>query len=141
MIWATPLLPLPACSPAGQATVEPASSVHTPPAAVLRKLVKLEVVPELSDRWATVMAVDGSFAPGLSVAMSAAFHILIWPRKILAVVVGESCRLATPSKCSETVIGAATVGQDGNGPVYLLPLAAATVASVRQESDVTPCRS
>src|SRR5438477_4240839 len=98
MIWATPLLPFPACSPAGQATVEPASSVQAGPAAVLRKLVKLEVVPELSERWATVTAVDGSFTPGLSAAMAALFHVLIWPRNILAIVVGESCRLSTPDR-------------------------------------------
>src|SRR5436305_14756693 len=98
MIWATPLLPLPACSPAGQLTVEPASSVQAGPAAVFGKLVKLDVGPELSERWATVMAVDGSFTPGLSAAMSAAFHVLIWPRKILAIVVGESCRLVTPDR-------------------------------------------
>src|SRR4051794_27214630 len=98
MTWATPLLPFPAWSPAGQFTVEPASSVQAGPAAIFRKFVKFDVVPELSDRWATVMAVDGSFTPGLSAAMSAAFHVLIWPRKILAIVAGESCRLVTPDR-------------------------------------------
>ena len=98
MIWATPLLPLPACSPAGQATVEPESRVQAGPAAVLRNEVKFEVVPELSERWATVIAVDGSLTPGLSAAMSAAFHVLVWPSKILAIVVGESCRLSTPER-------------------------------------------
>src|SRR5581483_7029508 len=111
MIWATPLLPLPACSSAGQFTVEPASSVQSEGAAILRNVVKFDVVPELSDRWATVIAVDGSFTPGLSAAMSAAFHVLTWRSKILAMVAGESCRPATPLRWYETVIGAATVGK------------------------------
>src|SRR5581483_8037701 len=141
MIWATPLLPLPACSPAGQLTVEPASSVQAGPAAIFRKFVKFDVVPELSERCATVMAVDGSLTPGLSAAMSAAFHVLIVPMKILAIVAGESCRLSTPVRWNETVIGAATVGKYRNGPLYLATSAAATVASVPAKSTMPPWRS
>src|SRR5579872_4445841 len=111
MIWATPLLPLPACSSAGQFTVEPASSVQSAGAAVFRKFVKFDVVPELSDRWATVIAVDGSFTPGLSAAISEAFHVLILRSKIMAIVAGESCRPSTPLRWYDTVIGAATVGK------------------------------
>src|SRR5581483_197207 len=111
MIWATPLLPLPACSSAGQFTVEPASSVQSPGAAIFRNVVKFDVVPELSERWATVMAVDGSLTPGLSAAISEAFHVLIWRSKILAIVGADSCRPSTPLRWYETVIGAATVGK------------------------------
>ncbi len=98
MIWATPLLPLPPCSSAGQLTVEPGSSVKTVGLAALRNLVKFSVVPEPSDRWATVMAVAGSLAPGLSAAIALSFHVLIWRRKILAIVSGDSARLSTPSR-------------------------------------------
>src|SRR3954463_7725980 len=89
-IWATPLLPLPAWVSAGQFTVEPEASVQAPGAAAFRNLVKFSVVPDPSDRWATTMAVEGSFTPGLSAAMALSFHVLIWRRKILAIVSGDS---------------------------------------------------
>src|ERR1051325_759161 len=93
MIWATPLLPLPPWVSAAQLTVEPESSVQTPGAAAFRNLVKFSVVPDPSDRWATTMAVDGSFTPGLSAAIALSFHVLICRWKILAIVSGESWRL------------------------------------------------
>src|SRR3982751_2416475 len=90
-IWATPLLPFPPWVSAGQLTVEPESSFHTPGAAALRNLVKFSVVPDPSDRWATTMAGEGSLAPGLSAAIALSFQALISRWKIFAMVSGDSC--------------------------------------------------
>src|SRR5687767_8060863 len=117
-IWATPLLPLPACVSVGQFTVDPESSFHTAGLAALRNLVKFSVVPEPSDRWATTIGVDGSLAPGLSAAIALSFQVLTSRWKILAMVSGDSCRLSTPVTLYETVIGAAIVGKYMNGPLY-----------------------
>src|SRR5947208_5153837 len=90
---ATPGLPLPAWVSAGQFTVSPAPSVHTPGAAAARYLVKLEVVPEPSARWATVMGLLGSLVPLLRAAMAGSFHVLTWRWKILAMVLASSTSL------------------------------------------------
>ena len=110
-IWPTPGLPWPACWSAGQLTVEPVPSVHAVGAAAARKPVKFCVVPELSARCATVIAVDGSFTPGLSALIAASFHVLISPWKIFASVSAESCSFFTPDRLYDTVIGPATVGK------------------------------
>ncbi len=47
------------------------------------------VVPEPSERCATVIAVSGS-APGLSFAIAASFHLVILPRKLAESVSGVS---------------------------------------------------
>ena len=62
---------------AGQLTVEPVPSVQTVGAALVRKLVKLAVVPELSQRCTTVIVVLGSFAFGLSALIAASFQVVI----------------------------------------------------------------
>src|SRR5262249_21730154 len=96
MICATPVLP---CAPwvsDGQFTVLAAPSVQTPGAALLSQVVKFCVVPELSERCATVIDVLGSFALGLSAAIAGSFHVLIWRWKIFAVVSAESWRFFTP---------------------------------------------
>src|SRR4051794_28116682 len=95
-IEATPPLPLPACVSAGHCTVEPDCNVHTVGAAATRNFVKLSVVPELSDRCATTIGVDGSLAPGLSAAMAGSFQVVTWRWKILAIVSGLSCSSSTP---------------------------------------------
>src|SRR5260221_8387739 len=110
MIWATPAFPFPPWVAAGQLTVLPESRVQVEVAA-LRNFVNCSVVPDPSERWATAMAVAGSLAPGLSAAIALSFQVLIWAWKILAMVSGESCRLSTPVRLYETVIGAATVGK------------------------------
>src|SRR3954469_25181980 len=68
--WATPALPLPACVSAGQFTVSPAPSVHDDGAAAARYLVKFDVVPDPSERCATVIAVAGSLVPEFKEAMA-----------------------------------------------------------------------
>src|SRR4051794_37315374 len=91
MIWATPWFPAPAWVSAGHSMVEPLFSFHVFGAAATRYWVKLSVVPDPSERWATVMAVDGSLASGLSAAMAGSFHVLMSRWKILATVSGDSC--------------------------------------------------
>src|SRR5439155_12524123 len=104
MICATPGLPLAPCVSDGHATVEPLPSVHEVGAATARKWVKFWVVPEPSERCATVMGVLGSLAFGFSCLISTASHVLIWREKILAIVSAESCSF-TPGRLYDTVIG------------------------------------
>src|SRR3954466_13350682 len=111
MICATPALPLPPCVSAGQLTVDPVSSVHVVGAAIFRYPVKFWVVPEESERCATVMFFDGSLASGFSALMAGSSHVLICSWKILAIVSASSFSLSTPDRLYETVIGAATVGK------------------------------
>src|SRR5690348_7814826 len=96
MIWATPALPLPAWVSPGQLTVSPASRVQSAPPDDFRNLVKLLVVPEPSERWATTIAVLGRVTPGLSAAMAASFHVLTVRLMILASVGPLSWSLSTP---------------------------------------------
>ena len=85
-MFATPALPLPPWVPDGQLIVELAPSFQSAGAALVRKVVKFCVVPELSDRRATVMFVLGSVAFGLSAAIAGSFHFVIVSWKILAIV-------------------------------------------------------
>ena len=107
---ATPELPVAPCVPSGQLTVEPLPRVQSDGAALVRKLVKLAVVPELSLRCTTVIVVLGSFAFGLSALIAASSHVVIAPEKILAIVSAESLSF-TPPRLYDTVIGATTVGK------------------------------
>src|SRR5687767_782308 len=141
MIWATPLLPLPAWVSVGQLTVEPESSFQIDGLAALRNFVKFSVVPDPSDRWATTMAVAGSFAPGLSAAIALSFQVLISRWKILAMVSGDSWRLSTPETLYETVIGAATVGKYRNGPLYFATSSVLTSPSEPAQSTTPVWRS
>jgi hypothetical protein len=45
-----------------------------------RKLAKLNVVPEPSERCTTLIAASPSFRPGLSAASAGSFHFWILPR-------------------------------------------------------------
>src|SRR5438105_13961138 len=111
MIWATPALPLPPWVSAGRLTVDPASSVQVGDAA-LRYLVKFSVVPDESDRWATVIPLDGSLASGFRALMAGSSQVLICRWKILAMVSASSLSLSTPVRLNDTVMGAATVGKE-----------------------------
>ena len=83
-----------------QFTVSPLPSVQSVGSTSVRNFVKLLVVPEPSARCATVIAVDGSVTPGLSAAIAASFHVLIFSEKILASVVPLSCSLSRRSGCT-----------------------------------------
>src|SRR5438128_4744498 len=91
---ATPGLPLPATSSAGQFEVSPAVRVNTPGAAAVSHFVKLEVVPDASERWTGEIFVDGRLALGLSALMAGSFHVLICSWKILATVGPSSTNLS-----------------------------------------------
>src|SRR3954453_23854518 len=73
-------------------------SVHTPPEAAFRYLVKLSVVPDSSERKNTWISSAGSVAPSLTAAIAAPSHVAISPRKILAVVAASSTSSSTPSR-------------------------------------------
>src|SRR5262245_50715274 len=70
--------------------------VQSVPAAAVRYLVKLSLVPELSERCTVRIGVAGRVTPELSAAMAGSFHLVILPEKILASVAGENCRLLAP---------------------------------------------
>src|SRR5262245_59519132 len=108
---ATPELPVAPCVLDGQLTVEPLPRVHDDGAALVRKLVKLAVVPELSLRWTTVIFVLGSLADGLSALIAASSHVVMAPEKILAIVSADSFSFDTPDRLYDTVMGATTVGK------------------------------
>src|SRR5215216_4426400 len=110
-IWATPWLPLPPWVSVGHSTVEPDFSVHALGAAATRYLVKFSVVPEPSERWATVTSVEGSLTPGFNAAMAGSSHFLIWRWKSLAMVSASRVRSFTSPRLWETVSGAAVVGR------------------------------
>src|SRR6478609_5816640 len=110
MIWATPALPLPAWA-LGHCTVSPAVRVKVEAAALARYLENAEVVPEPSERTATVTAVLGRVAPGLSAAIFGSFQVVMVPAKMAPSVSAESCSSSTPFTLYDTVIGAATVGK------------------------------
>src|SRR4051794_29684892 len=57
-----------------------------------RKLVKLPVVPDSSERWQIVMSVAGRLVPAFWRAISGSFHFLTLPRKMSAAVAPSSFR-------------------------------------------------
>src|SRR5688572_4366456 len=52
----------------------------------LRKVLKLKLVPELSERTQAVIAAFGSFTPGLALAMAGSLQRFSVPAKILPIV-------------------------------------------------------
>src|SRR6478735_1564304 len=115
MIWATPALPLPAWA-LGHCTVSPAVRVKVEAAALARYFENAEVVPEPSERTATVTAVLGRVAPGLSAAIFGSFQVLMVPMKMPARVSADSSSSLTPLRLYDTVMGAATVGKYSGPP-------------------------
>src|SRR6478752_2565101 len=83
----------------------PGAAVHTFGAAAARYLVKFSVVPDSAERKETLLAVAGSVTPGLTLAMAGSFHVVIWPRKILAGTSGVRMSLSTPFSLYATAIG------------------------------------
>src|SRR5262249_51513464 len=68
----------------GQLTVIPAPGpVFHAALTALKCWVNTNVVPLLSARRTTVIAVAGKFAPGLGWAMIGSFHLVICPKRIL----------------------------------------------------------
>src|SRR5262245_15012504 len=80
-------------------------------AVLLRYLVKLSVVPELSERCTARIGEGGRVTPALSALMVASSHFVILPEKILARVAGENCRLLAPLTFVTTAIGPITIGR------------------------------
>ena len=136
------MFPVAPCVSDGQFTVLPEPSVQAVGAALVRNVAKFCVVPELSARRATVIAVLGSFTPGLSAAILASSHFVIVREKIPAIVSAESCRLFTPDRLYDTVIGPATVGKYRYAPpLGLVASAAGYGASVPAQSTTWSMKS
>src|SRR5581483_8784705 len=96
---ATPELPLPPV-PVGHATATPRPYfVDHAGLTLARKSVKLNVVPELSERCTIAIDVDGRLTPGFSFLIAGSSHVLTWPMKIFASV-GPSMwsRFLTPGR-------------------------------------------
>ncbi len=69
------------------------------------------VVPELSERWAIVIAVLGSDTPLLSAAIAGSFHLVICPMKIFASVGPSMCRrFLTPGRLYMIAVPPSTHG-------------------------------
>src|SRR6266498_5494872 len=132
-ICATPVFFSPPWVSLGHSTVSPLPSFHAVGAAATRYLVKLLVVPEPSERCATVIGLAGRVTPGLSAAITGSFQVLTSRWKILAMVSGLSWSLSTPDRLYEIVIGAATVGTYRYEPAAT-PSASLTVLSVPAKS-------
>ena len=111
MICATPGLPLPARAVDGHLMVELLPSVHALPPASIRYREKFCVVPEESERTATVIGVLGRLTPGLSAVIAELFQDVIFPEKISARTVASSFRLVTPDRLYEIVIGPRKTGK------------------------------
>src|SRR5690349_16784057 len=70
--------------------VLPEPWLQSGPAVPARNLVKLSVVPELSDRCTVLIGVAGRATPGLSRLIAGSFQATIRPSKMRAIVSG--CR-------------------------------------------------
>src|SRR5262249_10656399 len=80
---ATPSEPLAPCPPGAFQTLS-WSKVQSLPAAAVRYLVKLSVVPEESERWKVTIVASGRVAPLFSAVIAGSFHLVIEPEKIFA---------------------------------------------------------
>src|ERR1700726_4110629 len=94
-ICATALPPSPARAVDGQVMVEEVPSFHALPAASTRYWEKFAVVPEESERTASVIVVLGRLVPALRAAIAGSFQVLMVPWKIPARTVASSFRLVT----------------------------------------------
>jgi hypothetical protein len=91
----TPSLPLPPWPP-GAFQDFPQPYVPVVGAAAARKLVKLSVVPEASDRWKDRIAEPGSETPELDAVIAGSFHLVIVPAKMPAIACDVRFSLVTP---------------------------------------------
>src|SRR6516165_1766081 len=110
-ICATPPLPLPAWAVLGQLMVELVPSDHALPADMTRKLEKFAVVPDESERTASLIGWLGRLAPELIALIAGSFQVVILPSKMSAMTVGSSFRSLTPDRLYESVIGPITTGK------------------------------
>src|SRR5487761_623831 len=108
---ATPPLPEPARAVDGHLMIEEVPSFHALPAASTRYWEKFCVVPEPSERTATVIAVLGRLTPGLSALIAALFQLVIWPWKICAMTDASSFRPVTPCRLYASEIGPIWTGK------------------------------
>src|SRR5260370_15514045 len=75
-----------------------------------RNVVKMYVVPEPSERWTTVIGVEGRLTPGLSALISALFQAESLPWKMSARVWALRCRFVRPGRLKMTATAPRAVG-------------------------------
>src|SRR5205085_518169 len=113
---ATPSEPFAPCPPGAFHTLS-WSYVQELPAAAVRYLVKLSVVPDESDRWKVTIVALGRLTPEFSAVIAGSFHFVTVPAKIFASTSGVTVRLLTPGTLYATAIGPITIGMS----IALLP--------------------
>src|SRR5436190_1075547 len=106
------LLPLAPVVPAGHLTSLSAPTLDLNSAEESdRKVVKPFVVPEESDRWTTVILVEGRFMPGLRALIFGSFQVVTFLRKMSAAVLPSSLRpFCSPGTLYEIVIPPKNIG-------------------------------
>ncbi len=67
--------------------------------------MKLNVVPDSSERWTVVIAVLGSFTPEFCEAISWSFQVVTLPLKMSAIVLESRFSEVTPGTLKATAIG------------------------------------
>src|SRR5260370_221742 len=96
-LFETPSLPL-APMPAGHSTAVLAPTLDFHSGLTLdRYVVKMNVVPDPSERCTTTIAFEGSLAFGLSFLIAGSSHLVILPRKISANVGPSRMRSPAPT--------------------------------------------
>src|SRR5215469_5489411 len=92
--------------------VEPVPSFHVLGEESTRNSEKFAVVPDESDRTASVIGMLGSVTPGLIAAISGAFHFVTLAWKMSEITAGVSCSgLVTVGRLYAMVIGPITTGK------------------------------
>src|ERR1700692_2284179 len=110
-IWARPLPPSPARAVDGHVMVEAVPSFQALPAASTRYCEKFAVVPEESERTASVIVVLGRLRPVLSALIAGSVQVLIVPWKMPARTVASSFRPVTPDRLYAIAIGPNCTGK------------------------------
>src|SRR5580658_3523230 len=88
--WTVLMIPLLPCAPfspgwLGQATAVPISEeLQSAGSWAFRYEVNRNVLPEVSARWTSTIAVPGRGTPGFRFLIAGSFHAVIWPAKIRA---------------------------------------------------------
>src|SRR6516164_3687160 len=95
----------------GPVDVELVPSDHALPADMTRKLEKFAVVPDESERTASLIGWLGRLVPELIAVIAGSFQVVILPSKMSAMTVGSSFRSLTPDRLYESVIGPITTGK------------------------------
>ena len=79
--------------------------------------MKLNVVPDSSERWTVEIVVSGSLAPEFCDAMAVSFHFVIFPAKMSEIVFASRFSVFTPGRLKATAMGLTYAGTSiGSAP-------------------------